>query len=217
MGTHALERCEDFEAYSGALVSVHAALRRAIHGQLRRASPGPTVTMNPKGRRSVGRHGKRWVARVRKGVPPGPQGQPDIRAGDELQVVQVVEWAALGKVAFPVPQASSLLLDAGRQRLSRALRLKTGLHSQTSTKGAIPGTVDRSFTNADALFDFFSEAMGGIVLCHAALDSYANESRGLRDADRRGYAERKATGATRTRTSSEFGPLKCFEQAEPHD
>ena len=60
--------------------------------------------------------------------------------------------------------------------MKRAVRLQLQLPGQTTDKGYIKPFMDRRFTSDQAVLDFFEEAMAAVLLLHAALDSYANES-----------------------------------------
>lgn len=116
------------------------------------------------------------VDHITKDVPPGPEGQPAIKAGTPIHLVQVLEWEGVGRVSFSAPRTSALLFDEGRKDIQRAIRMKRTLPQQTQARANIKPFSDRAFTNDSAAYDFFQAAMAGIVLCYAALDSWANES-----------------------------------------
>lgn len=118
----------------------------------------------------------RWVTHVTEEVPPGPQGQPAHPAGSVLTMLQIVSVEGLGRVGFPAPRPSALLLEKAKSTIKRATKLRAGLDQQTSSKGFIKPMVDRSVTNIDPWYQFFEEAMAGVLLIHAALDNYANEA-----------------------------------------
>lgn len=124
----------------------------------------------------VGDPRRRWSTTITKDVPPGPQGQPAHQAGEEIQVVQVVTHPELGRVGFVAPSPARLLMSAASPRVKRAMRLQLQLPSQTTERGFIKPFMDRRFTSDRAVLDFFEEAMAAVLLLHAALDSYANES-----------------------------------------
>lgn len=118
---------------------------------------------------------RRWVTRLTEDVPPGPQGQPSHKAGTEVTVVQIIELQGLGKVSFAAPTPSSLLLEAAKPHVQRADRFRKELPQQIATGGWRQPFADAAFTNEALVYDFFQEAMAGILLVHAALDSFANE------------------------------------------
>jgi hypothetical protein len=118
----------------------------------------------------------RWTDRLAEDMPPGPQGQPGHKKGTVVTVVQVADVQGIGRVSFPAPRPSALLMAKAKTAMRRAAKLQAALPSQTSSKGWIHPHTDKSFTNVAALFEFFEEAMAGVVLLQAALACFASES-----------------------------------------
>jgi hypothetical protein len=134
-----------------------------------------TAKKKPKGKKEADPR-VRWKSTLAKDMPPGPQGQPGHAAGTGVQVVQVVTLPKLGRVAFAAPSPAQLLLSAARPHVKRAARMQKALPGQTTDRGQIYPFIDRRFTNDKAVLDFFEDAMAAVLLMHASLDSFANES-----------------------------------------
>src|SRR5438552_2482148 len=112
------------------------------------------------GRRKPGRNDRRrWVSTIAEDIPPGPQGQPAHKAGTKIYVVQIVDWDPYGKVSFPAPRPSALLLEVAGRHASRADRLQKSLPRQMTDRGWMQPVSDHRFTNEEAIFQFFEEAM----------------------------------------------------------
>jgi hypothetical protein len=75
-----------------------------------------------------------------------------------------------------VPRASVLLLRQAEKHLRRAQKLRGQLAAQIVRRQWTQPGFEQAFSNEELLFDFFEEAMSGIVLAHASLDNFANES-----------------------------------------
>jgi hypothetical protein len=87
----------------------------------------------------------------------------------------VISVPEVGNVSISVPRTSVLLLNQAGSHLKRAVRLRSKLPGQTRVPRWTQPGIDRYLPNEDLVFDFFEEAMAGIVLAHTALDNYANE------------------------------------------
>jgi hypothetical protein len=119
---------------------------------------------------------RRWIVTSTSSIPAGPAGQPEHPAGTSFSVVLVINWPDRGRVSFSVPRPSALLLEVGSAHLEVAADLRPTLSQHMTDKGFIKPFSQWTFTNEAVLYEFFQEAMAGIVLTHAALDNFASES-----------------------------------------
>src|SRR5205814_1687540 len=119
---------------------------------------------------------RRWTSTLATPVPPGPAGQPAHEPGALISVVDLARLPGKGNVSMPVPRASVLLLRQAEKHLRRPQKLRGQLGAQVVSRQWTQPGFEQTFSNEELLFDFFEEAMSGIVLAHAALDNFANES-----------------------------------------
>jgi hypothetical protein len=79
-----------------------------------------------------------------------------------------------GTVAYPWPQTSELLLRIAEPRLERGALLRN-----KALEGASDGVElypeHKTVNDHNLIFEFFQEAMAGVVLVYAALNNFANE------------------------------------------
>jgi hypothetical protein len=113
---------------------------------------------------------RRAVSTLAADVPPGPGSTPGHKAGTEVVLTKETFLVGVGQVGFASPSPHRLLLDKARRDLQRAMRLKKQLHKEIKT---VHGGL--TFSSDSLAFEFFQEAMSGIVLLHAALDSFASD------------------------------------------
>jgi hypothetical protein len=114
---------------------------------------------------------RRRLSGTIQGIDP-----PDshIQPGMTWAVSASCTWGEHGRVHFVVPSGVTLLLEAAEDHLRRSERLRTRLPNQLRhVRSPEPGL--RNFTNQGLLYDFFREAMAGVVLTHGALDNFAND------------------------------------------
>lgn len=118
---------------------------------------------------------RRWTSTLAEALPTGPEGQPAHPVGSEIAVLTYVSVPGRGPVSFIVPRPSVLLMESAERHLSTAARLRDQTGKQVRrVKWSQPG-YEWSFANESLVFDFFSQAMAGIVLAFASLDNLANE------------------------------------------
>lgn len=86
----------------------------------------------------------------------------------------LVTVSGIGRVGFPVPLPSELLLRVGDERLQRATKLRAAALT-SATAGGFIRPADVIVSNHQLIFDFFQEAMAGVVLVHATLNNFASE------------------------------------------
>jgi len=77
-------------------------------------------------------------------------------------------------IAYPWPLPSELLLRSAELRLERATHLRVRL-LETASDGGELYPEHKTVNNYDLVFEFFQEAMTGVVLVYAALNNFANE------------------------------------------
>jgi hypothetical protein len=87
----------------------------------------------------------------------------------------LVEVPGLGDVSITVPRPSLLILDPATQHLRRAEQLRRAATKQISRGKWVQPGFELTFTNEPLVFDFFAEAIAGVLLAHAALDNVLNE------------------------------------------
>lgn len=118
---------------------------------------------------------RRWTTRLAAPVPPGPAGQPGHDAGAAVTVSHLVSLPEVGNLSMSVPRASALLLRPALAHLQRAVRLRRQLPNQVVRGKWVQPGHEFGFSNETLVFDFFEEAMAGVVLAHTAVDNFANE------------------------------------------
>lgn len=123
----------------------------------------------------VKRDRRRWVTTLAADVPPGPAGQPAHAAGAEVAVIMPVVLTEVGVVSLTVPRPSALLLASAHHHINRALRLRGQLAKQVKRGKWVQPGLELGFSNDELVFDFFEEAMAGVVLAHTALDNFTIE------------------------------------------
>lgn len=79
-----------------------------------------------------------------------------------------------GTVMFPLPLPSELLLKEAEVHLIRAARLRQRLFESAHVVNELH-LEHKAVSNHDLTFDFFQEAMTGIMLVYAAISNFANE------------------------------------------
>jgi hypothetical protein len=95
------------------------------------------------------------------------------RAGAPVVWVYRVNLAGVGSIAFPVPLPSELLLRIAGEHLEKATKHRlTLVRTSNRLKG---GGVDFAFSDYQLAYEFFQQAMAGVMLTYAALDNFVNE------------------------------------------
>ena len=87
-----------------------------------------------------------------------------------------VEWEPVGWVGFATPNVAILLLDAAERHLSKANELRGDLPGHVVEVVSPDPKRNRMIRNEDLLFDFFEDAIAGVVLAHSALDNFASDA-----------------------------------------
>jgi len=77
-------------------------------------------------------------------------------------------------IAFPLPLPSELLLKEAESRLTTAAKLRQRLFESANVVSELYPE-HKAVSNHDFAFDFFQEAMAGIMLVYAAASNFANE------------------------------------------
>jgi hypothetical protein len=69
-----------------------------------------------------------------------------------------------------------MLLDIAEGHIRRSARLRRQIPQQVKRERWIQPGLELSFSNERLVYDFFQEAMSGVLLGHTALDNFANEA-----------------------------------------
>jgi len=118
---------------------------------------------------------RRWISTLASALPAGPQGQPSHDVGAMIAVIDLVDVPDIGNVSMAVPRPSMLLLEPAITHMIRAGRLRDAAKKQIGKGKWIQLGFELRFTNEELVYDFFGEAMAGVILAHAALDNVLNE------------------------------------------
>lgn len=118
---------------------------------------------------------RRWVTTLASPIPTGPQGQPSHDIGASISIIDLVEVPGVGNVSLSVPRPSMLLLESAHAHMKRAERLRAAAKKQIAKGKWIQPGHELRFTNEELVFDFFAEAMAGVVLALSALDNLLTE------------------------------------------
>jgi hypothetical protein len=119
---------------------------------------------------------RRWTTKLETAISPGHNGQPGHKAGASITIIDLVEVPDIGSVSISVPRPSMLLLGPAREHMVRAEGLRAKAVAQVVEGEWVQEGHEKNFEDEESVFDFFQEAMSGLVLAHTALDNLLNES-----------------------------------------
>lgn len=114
---------------------------------------------------------RKAVTTITSDIPAIPGLAPAHKAGAEAVLTKQVQVEGLGAVYFSAPSPHRLLFTKASRLIKRAGRLKESLKSHVK-EVRYGGT---RFSSDQEVFDFFQDAMAGVLLLHAALDSFASD------------------------------------------
>lgn len=118
---------------------------------------------------------RRWTSTLATPIPPGPKGQPGHEVGAQVSVIDLVHVPGIGDVSISVPRPSSLLLVPAALHLKQAEEFCQIAKTQIERSEWVQDGHELSFTDEELVYDFFGEAMSGILLAYTALDNLLNE------------------------------------------